>query len=294
MTGIIAVSGGEGFVGSELVRTLSAGGEVISIGSGQSIKVTGNVLEIGFKHQSLPAVLGRATTYVHAAGRIKGTRPELEAHNVRNISRYLKVLPKNLRHVIHLSSVNVFLHEKDEYGCTKMLGENLWRNSLFANRLTVLRPSLIYGPGDKKNIYRLIRLVQRFPILPVPVAGRIRPVFLQDVVDLVIAIIQQEPCMGKTYIVSGKEESDFQEMVHIIANHLNKQVICFPIPEFFLSNICRMADLVRLNNLAWRVRMFQMSKNWYDGDVWHYLPRENTPLEVGLGKCVESYLMDSQ
>ena len=162
---MIAVSGGKGFIGSELVKALSESERVVSISSGNFLEQVGNVVQVGFEHPELASILAPVKVYVHVAGRVKGTSAELEAANVTAVRRYLELLPEGIEQVIHFSSVNAFFPEQSDYGRTKLQGEELWKASPIADRLVVLRPSLIYGPGDEKNIYRLIRLTRRFRLL---------------------------------------------------------------------------------------------------------------------------------
>lgn len=300
---MIAVSGGVGFVGGALVRLFggeastdgsqqvslsdSGGGKrerspssysVLSIVRGKGWVSQGRVLQIGVEHPALADRLKEVRFYVHAAGRLRGAWPALEAGNVESVRSILPLLPSNLQQVVHFSSVNVFFSEDDPYGRSKLLGEQTWLASPFADRLTILRPSLIYGPGDQHNTLRLINLVRRFPLLLLP-ASRLCPVFVDDVVALVQALLLSGTGKGETWIVSGVEETSMVEMTSIIASNLGLRRIILPLSVTWLSAAAR---LVVLPGLSKRLRNLARDKTWHDPLVWRLLEGGTTRLADGL------------
>ena len=87
----------------------------------------------------------------------------------------------NIKSVIAYSTVSVYGHHNkikcekaelapnNEYGATKLESENLfinWRNlDLAKNKLTILRPSVIYGENNFANMYNLLdQLNKKFPV----------------------------------------------------------------------------------------------------------------------------------
>ncbi len=304
---MIAISGGEGFVGGALVRLfrgeVSTDGSqqvspsdlegrqversptsysVLSIVRGKGQVSQGSVLQMGVEHPALAERLQGVRFFVHAAGRLRGDWPALEAGNVGSVRSILPLLPPNLKQVIHFSSVNVLFSEDDSYGHSKLLGEQAWLASPFADRLTILRPSLIYGPGDQHNTARLINLVRRFPLLLLP-ASRLRPVFVDDVVVLVQTLLHSGTGKGETWIVSGVEETSMVEMARIIASNLGLRRIILPLPATWLSATAR---LVVLPGLSKRLRNLARDKTWHDPLVWRLLEGRSTCLADGLRRSI--------
>ncbi len=188
------------------------------------------------------------------------------------------MLPASLEQIIHFSSVNVLFPRLTPYGETKLQGEMLWAASPFADRVTVLRPALIYGPGDRQNIGRLTRLVDRFPVVPVPAGGGMRPVFLRDVVDLVVGLIGQPACAGQTIVVSGVEQTNFRDLVQRLATLLGRRRVCLPLPDWLLAFLSQTARLSGLKKLSQDMDGYRLDRPWYDPSVWQISwPPDNLP-----------------
>ena len=82
---------------------------------------------------------------------------------------------------------------------------------------TILRPTMIYGaPGDR-NLSRLLTLLPRVPVLPVPGGGRHlqQPVHVADVAGAVLSAVERPESAGTTYDVAGPEPLSFAELLRI-------------------------------------------------------------------------------
>src|SRR5215813_5602705 len=72
-------------------------------------------------------------------------------------------------------------------------------------RYTILRPTMIYGSDRDRNISRLIRYLNKWPVFPVVGDGKQlqQPVHVQDVASAIVHSLEAEAAVGKTYNVSG-------------------------------------------------------------------------------------------
>jgi nucleoside-diphosphate-sugar epimerase len=79
---------------------------------------------------------------------------------------------------------------------------------------TIVRPTMIYGtPGDR-NIARLIRFIERSPIVPVIAPeARQQPVHVADVADGIVAALSTPAAAGQTYTLSGAAPITFETLV---------------------------------------------------------------------------------
>jgi uncharacterized protein YbjT (DUF2867 family) len=96
---------------------------------------------------------------------------------------------------------------------------------------TILRPTMIYGdPGDR-NLSRLLLLLRRAPVLPVPGGGHLQqPVHVADVADAVLAAVRCPAAAARTYDVAGPEPLTFAELLRISARAVASRTRFFPIP----------------------------------------------------------------
>jgi uncharacterized protein YbjT (DUF2867 family) len=96
---------------------------------------------------------------------------------------------------------------------------------------TILRPTMIYGaPGDR-NLSRLLMLLSRTPVLPVPAtAGRQQPVHVADVADAVLAAVERPASEGRTYDVAGPDPLSFTELLRTAATAAGARTRFIPVP----------------------------------------------------------------
>jgi uncharacterized protein YbjT (DUF2867 family) len=97
---------------------------------------------------------------------------------------------------------------------------------------TILRPTMIYGaPGDR-NLSRLLELLCRAPVLPIPGCGRRlqQPVHVADVADAVLAAVRRPATVGACYDVAGPEPMTFAELLRISAASVGSRTRLIPMP----------------------------------------------------------------
>jgi uncharacterized protein YbjT (DUF2867 family) len=96
---------------------------------------------------------------------------------------------------------------------------------------TILRPTMIYGaPGDR-NLSRLLVVLRRTPVLPVPAPGRLQqPVHVADVADAVLAAAERDTATGITYDVAGPEPLTFGELLRTARRAVAGRARLVPVP----------------------------------------------------------------
>lgn len=111
----------------------------------------------------------------------------------------------------------------------RVAGERLVRDSGLA--WTILRPTMIYGTPADRNIARLIRFVNRWPLVPLP-AGRAlqQPVHVEDVAWAVAAALGTASTIGREYTLSGGNALTLRELVETVASELGRRRLLIPIP----------------------------------------------------------------
>jgi len=104
---------------------------------------------------------------------------------------------------------------------------------------TIIRPTMIYGTPDDRNISRLVRLVSRSPLIPVPTGtgSTLQPVHVSDVATALVEAIERESARGKAFDIAGGSAISPAEMIKIIAKALDKRVALIPVPYFLLRAI---------------------------------------------------------
>jgi nucleoside-diphosphate-sugar epimerase len=97
---------------------------------------------------------------------------------------------------------------------------------------TLLRPTMIYGtPGDR-NMIRLVRWLDRWPVLPVFGNGRSlqQPVHVSDVAWAVVEALEASAAIGRQFNISGAAPLTYNDVVRLTAQALGRRVQRFHIP----------------------------------------------------------------
>lgn len=97
---------------------------------------------------------------------------------------------------------------------------------------TILRPTMIYGAPDDRNMIRLIRFLDRFPVMPVFGSGEYmqQPVWVEDAAGAVVAVLENKITIGKAFNISGKFPHTFNEIIDLTAGALGKKVMKVHLP----------------------------------------------------------------
>ncbi len=237
------VTGATGFTGGHLARFLAARGDTVRVlvrdpARAGDLELAGVKMVAGdlARRESLPAALaGVDVVYNIAALYRQAGLPEATYRvvNAEAVGWLVEAAAAaGVRRVVHCSTVGVHgdieappanedapLRPGDTYQVTKLEGERLAREAAAASgvELVVVRPSGIYGPGDRR-LLKLFRGVarRRFVILG---DGKIfyHLTHIDDLVEGFRLAGTVPQAAGRTYILAGAEVTTLNELVAIIA-----------------------------------------------------------------------------
>jgi nucleoside-diphosphate-sugar epimerase len=97
---------------------------------------------------------------------------------------------------------------------------------------TILRPTMIYGtPGDR-NMVRLLRLIQRSPIIPVFGDGQSyqQPVYVADLAWAICEVINHPHTIGRDYNLSGGQVLTYNQVIETAARALGRSLLILHLP----------------------------------------------------------------
>lgn len=227
MRKVATVFGGGGFIGRQVVQRLARQDYVVRVTT-RDPDVARNLKSIGTTGQIVPlatritdeaditrAVAG-AEIVVNCVGilyeRREGDFARAQADLPGLIGRAARLA--GVRRVVHLSAIGADAQSPSRYARTKAEGEQALA-AAFAGA-TVLRPSVVFGPGDG-FFTRFASLITLLPFMPV-VHGdsRFQPVYVQDVADAVMAALAREDSRGRTYELGGPRAAPFREWLRLV------------------------------------------------------------------------------
>lgn len=113
----------------------------------------------------------------------------------------------------------------------KLVGE--YRNKGRKVAMTILRPTMIYGDLQDKNVSVFIKMVDKLRIFPTVNGARydLQPVWCKDLGDAYYDVMMKwDITQNKEYILSGKEPIQLREMFEVMAKQLGVKNIFISCP----------------------------------------------------------------
>jgi UDP-N-acetyl-alpha-D-quinovosamine dehydrogenase len=141
----------------------------------------------------------------------------------------------------------------EAYAASKLEAERRLRELFNGGRiLTIVRPPLVYGPGAKGNFERLMKLVDRVPVLPFgAVRARRSYVHVRNLCSFLYTCLRHETASGIHTVCDG-EDLPLNELLRIIAADMKKTRWLVPLPTAALrilgSAVGRRAEVDRLTS----------------------------------------------
>lgn len=99
--------------------------------------------------------------------------------------------------------------------------------------LTILRPTMIYGTLNDRNISTFIKMVDKFPVMPVVNNAQyeLQPVHFKDLGTAYYNVLVNESITGgHDYILSGGEEITLRDMLIEMGAYLSKKMRFVSVP----------------------------------------------------------------
>lgn len=237
----ILVIGGSGFVGTYLTRHLLDQGHSVTVASrkGQGpVQGARYVSADAGKNTGLTqAAQGQdAVIYLVGVIREQGDQTFVQAHvdGVRNSLQAAQNV--GIRRFVHMSALGAAKGTGSRYFETKAQGEELVQS--YGLEWTILRPSLIFGPGDDFFGGTLRRLVEALtPFIPQIGDGHFpfRPVWIGDVAAAFEQSLRLGRTVGSSYDLVGPKEYTFRELLLLVRDALGSHKPLLPVPLFLMD-----------------------------------------------------------
>jgi len=153
---------------------------------------------------------------------------------------------------------------------------------------TIVRPTMIYGaPGDR-NIERLLRLLARTPVIPIPGSGDglQQPVHVQDLAQALAEVLAAEGSIRRRFDLAGPQAITFRDLVTTAKAAVGSRSLIVHVP---LRPILRAMQAYERRAETPRLKVEQLLRLTEDKafsihqarQVWGYDPR---PFSVGVAQ----------
>lgn len=224
---MIFITGANGFIGTNLVKKLVKLNEeiVCLVRKNSNVRllnslgvkiVKGDITNI----DSFKSYITWNTVVIHLAAvtsEVSSDYSYSRRINVEGTENILNLCKEvGIRRFVTLSSESTKREIKGSYAKTKSEADEIIRK--FGVPYTIIRPSIVYGPGAGGLFKKTLGYIERLPFVPIVGKGnqRFSPIYVGDVVDVIIKCMNSEVAINKEYDLTGKDYVSFNQFVDCI------------------------------------------------------------------------------
>jgi len=240
----IFITGASGFIGQAIVKKLLPEGHAIralllpqepeSLATGTTV-IRGDVT----RPETLAGTMKGSDAVIHLAGAVGfQTWKNCLAINRDGTSNVAKeAVSSHVRRFIQMSSVSVYgrtprvpIREDfplkrigDPYGDTKIDAENILRELEGQGKLdlTVIRPTVVYGPGDNKFVPTLLRNLRSGTFRIIGDGEQaVDLIHVDDLAAFVLRVLEEPRTIGRTYNITNQGNPSWNDMVKGLCSEL--------------------------------------------------------------------------
>jgi nucleoside-diphosphate-sugar epimerase len=269
----LLITGATGFIGSYLLPILyqqkfqitAAGRKNLSQSSSMPIKIVkvGDIDEETNWQEALQGI----DIVIHLAARahiINETIPNPEAEFIKvntqgTANLVQQSIQAGVKHFIFISSIGAMTTQSDRiltenspchpdspYGRSKLQAEQALMELAKSSSMTwtILRPTLVYGPGNPGNMERLMKLIKRG--LPLPfgaIKNRRSFVFVGNLVDAIITCLDHPNAANQIFLISDNQDVSTPELISLIAQQIQQPCQLLPVPSNLLKFLGYLGDI---------------------------------------------------
>jgi len=178
--------------------------------------------------------LGITTVYHLAAVIISKSEEIFQRVNVNGTQNLIEEAKRSgVRHFVYISSASVLYPAPTPYSLSKKKAETIVSESGIP--YTIIRPTLVYGKTGGQEFDMYLAYLKKFPVVPFIGSGESlkRPVWVDDIIEGLVAVEGRENSFGKTYNFSGAEAIsmlDFSILCLKLLGIPHKPIVKLPVP----------------------------------------------------------------
>jgi UDP-glucose 4-epimerase len=251
------VTGGSGFIGLRLCNAIQGAGSNLHLilrKKIEGIECKQFICDLGSGDIDKEAFKG-----VDVIFHLVGYAHDLRGNSNLNIYQHINVdltiklaelaIENNVKNIVFISSVKAggnksFLRcmsEADQeepigyYGKTKRAAElellRIGRKNKI--RISIIRPSLVYGPGVKGNLQLMLSSIKRGLLPPLPETGNKKSmIHVDDLVEAILLVAHSDNADGEIFIATDGKKYSSREIYEGICTVIGKPIPKWSLPRF--------------------------------------------------------------
>jgi len=218
----ILIFGGTGFVGTQVCEKLNEASCRVTVATRHIDNARHllplpllNVAQVRLNDAAaLAALVAGHDAVVNLIAILHGSEEDFhKAHVQWPMSLVRACRSAGVRRLVHVSALGAAGDSPSMYQRSKARGEAALLGS--GLDVTVLRPSVIFGAGDR-FLNTFARLQQVFPVIPLAGSrARFQPVWVGDVAAALVACLRQGATIGQVYEACGPDVFTLRQLVRL-------------------------------------------------------------------------------
>lgn len=252
---VVTVFGGTGFIGRQLVERLAQSGAAVRVATRDPdragfLRPMGDVAQIAIlpyaeDEAGLARLVEGASGVVNLLGILFERRSGDFMHVHRDMAERIAkaAATAKVRRLVHMSAIGADAHGEALYARSKGEGEARVKAAFPA--VTIVRPSIVFGPGDG-FFSRFAQMSVLSPFLPLIDGGttRFQPVYVVDVAEAMLRCLEGDAHQGKTFELGGPRAASFAELLRYILDTVNRRRLLLPLPGSIAAIQARFLELL--------------------------------------------------
>jgi len=272
----ILITGATGFIGQQLLSYLNSSKKVESRDV-YSIKIISRNIQpiyetivCDLQCENIPDnIMDDVDTVFHLAGYthdLRETSNSENSYHKLNVDATIRLaelaVRSGVKHFVFISSVkaggklftNKCANEMDQgmpdniYGQTKKEAEikllSIGRNSNM--HVSIIRPSLVYGPNAKGNLSLMLTNIKKGLFPPIPdTQNRKSMIHVNDLVRAIMLVAKDERANGEIFIVTDGKPYSSRDIYKAMCVIVGKQVPKWNVPKFIFDILAKINPKIK-------------------------------------------------
>ena len=252
----VTVFGGSGFLGRQIVKCLAAEGTNVRVAVRHPERAS---LLKGFARDSqielvradvwdestVARAVKNSTSVINTVGHYMeksgATFDAIHGQGAHNVAR--QAGNAGVERLIHISGVGADPASDSPYVRARGIGEDLVKGAF--EGVTILRPSVIFGPDDS-FFNTLAGLARQMLVLPLFGTGRtkLQPVFVGNVAEACVRVLADPSTQGKLYELGGPRIYTYKALMNLVLEHIGKRRALVPVPFFVWDTLAALLSVL--------------------------------------------------
>ena len=238
----VTVFGGSGFLGRQIVKYLAAAGNDVRVGvrhpdrasflqrlgrDGQIELVYADVWNESTVARAVKQSASVINTVGHYVEKRGATFDRVHGRGALHVARQAK--QAGAERLVHISGLGADPRSDSPYVRARGIGESLVKEAF--DGVTILRPSVIFGPDDS-FLTKLAGMARQTPILPLFGLGdtRLQPVFVGNVADACVKVLADPSTQCGIYEIGGPRVYAYEQLVRLVLERIGRRTVMVPVP----------------------------------------------------------------